>query len=374
MSVARSACGEPSYADMKRLSERFGRHVERPAAKKPALHNAAPALSKATFMSVPLVRPRLEHHESPWLWASQLAPAHCHRRREHNLTFAHIPKTAGSTIERLSHRLGFNPGWGYMNKRIRKESGGHAAGVESCPKWHVPPSRRPGDYSGTDVFCIVRHPVDRIVSEFKYRYKENERKTRPGNCTAQRMNEWAVRRFLPSAKGGKHGCHGLPQVDYLRRRISSFVNPERRLSSKAPGSSVKPLGFSAGCTVVLKMETLADDFASLTQCYNLLDQADPAKVALLRRANQTDREIVELPRANPSDSPERQNRGQAASPATCHLNVSHLTSATIRAIESFYASDMAAFGYAPARRRLPSPGSPPAPERTRRLGAVISRV
>ncbi|KAJ8601709.1 hypothetical protein CTAYLR_003173 [Chrysophaeum taylorii] len=107
--------------------------------------------------------------------------------------FLHIPKTAGATIEEL------------LGKRERRVN--NVTKLGGCVFWHTPPQfLRPNPYAHTPTFCVVREPLDRLLSEFKmYTKGPKINSTRAAVTFMQRV---LVRR-VPTYVG--KDCHYWPQ-------------------------------------------------------------------------------------------------------------------------------------------------------------------
>ena len=80
--------------------------------------------------------------------------------------YSHVPKTGGTTVERFFHENGF---------RVRElDMGGRDSlnRLRPCSPQHTEAARVRGLYrieAFDYVFMTVRHPIDRLVSEFAYR-------------------------------------------------------------------------------------------------------------------------------------------------------------------------------------------------------------
>lgn len=141
------------------------------------------------------------------------------------LTFVHIPRTGGSTVESCSSWFpeGMSS-WGTRSENIKglkKVVGSEliSGSVNKCYGQHVPPSMRPetpenNPYNNRESnFCVVRHPYDRLVSQFGFEnsfYKGRE-------CTKESMNTWLLQ-SLKEVKSGKvflEDCHFTPQSMYV---------------------------------------------------------------------------------------------------------------------------------------------------------------
>lgn len=149
------------------------------------------------------------------------------------LSFMHIPKNGGTTMEDLNN---FNGGvlsathgslrhWGRfdsslhctfhrcqfsaLNKRTGKTTRGQ------CSKWHVPPhvdSRLAASYTadGCETFCITRSPSEKMFSQMKY----NQKGTCP--CTMKWFHAAAVKLAEQTpATPYFQDCHMVPQTEYI---------------------------------------------------------------------------------------------------------------------------------------------------------------
>lgn len=132
-----------------------------------------------------------------------------------DMQFVHIAKNAGTSVEDLGVKHGCK--WGRFDDRLKA---GNADRKHHCSVWHDPTVK----YE-KDTFCIVRDPVERIVSEYKYRDKVyNESK----GCDRDEMNKWIVESLTKYEGGntGIHDCHLIPQSKFLQvcNHVYDFEN------------------------------------------------------------------------------------------------------------------------------------------------------
>ena len=106
-----------------------------------------------------------------------------------NLTFIHIPKTGGTSIEDIGNK--YNYSWGRYNEKFNNILTGNVyrgVPIVHCSPWHIPPyltynfnftsivgqSINDDDddndslYANKETFCIVRNPYTRVISEWNY--------------------------------------------------------------------------------------------------------------------------------------------------------------------------------------------------------------
>lgn len=125
--------------------------------KRPAVKPPSPSMSRR-----PPVRniQRREHATQRWPLVeaaasnkSKLWP----KRPPRNLHLLHIPKTAGATLE---HLLGRRE---KMRPNVAKDG--------ACVFWHTPPRfLKPNPFEKERTFCVIREPLDRLLSEFKMKH------------------------------------------------------------------------------------------------------------------------------------------------------------------------------------------------------------
>lgn len=127
--------------------------------------------------------------------------------KEPFLEFIHIPKNAGTTIENIANKKDIK--WGRMKPSHRD----YAPDDSGCSYWHIPPKkfRKDNYYQKDKTFCVIRNPYDRIVSEYKYRHKNNKSMDNP-----KIMNEW-ISKHLSSdfTSKGNLNCHFIPQYEFV---------------------------------------------------------------------------------------------------------------------------------------------------------------
>ena len=128
--------------------------------------------------------------------------------------FIHVPKTAGATMEH------------YLPWRVTRHIGGPSAADKACSRmarsrcvwWHTPPrdwgSWPWGNQKKTATFCVVRHPLDRLLSEYKM---TEEHKPSMNNSAA--LNKWILQAVATASRRefwlNRGQCHFLPQVEFV---------------------------------------------------------------------------------------------------------------------------------------------------------------
>ena len=181
----------------------------------------------------------------------------------YGLHFIHIPKTAGSSIEESA--LAQNIKYGkyalrkdqkqyiaqrWINKKIAPKC------IRKCVPYHIPPRHFMPDYSYYDkskykLFCIVRNPFSRILSEYIYLYKYSKQfKQIPIEefCSIRVFNENLENLIGDFEHNQCHlNCHGLPQYDFVYDINGDLV-----------------------CDHVLRFEHLEEEFTALMELYGLV--------------------------------------------------------------------------------------------------------
>lgn len=129
----------------------------------------------------------------------------------------HVPKTAGTAIQRYLAT---------KEKGVRSEDYatwrrllgvGNISAAFACRAHHVPPGwLEPNPYrlSGHETLCVVRHPAERLLSEFRMKTPEVQGLT---PHRRQLALERFLRKALDTAERGGAGpqCHYLPQFMYV---------------------------------------------------------------------------------------------------------------------------------------------------------------
>jgi hypothetical protein len=149
-------------------------------------------------------------------WGWQMPPL------DEVLQFIHIPKTGGTTLEKLGARYGAQ--WGKekaeWNPDLHPECPmGCVGSWHPCSPWHLPLSvfRTRGESGGVNslqqTFCVVRDPIQRAISQFSFQinaeataatYIVNDS---PGRCDADSLNAH-VRAVLGAANASLAAVEG----------------------------------------------------------------------------------------------------------------------------------------------------------------------
>jgi hypothetical protein len=123
----------------------------------------------------------------------------------HRLQLVHIPKSAGSTIAQIGRELGWGQYFHHRSSALVKGS-----------SWHIPIryfERNP--FEGHDLFCVVRDPIDRLLSEFHYQF---QRLTVPSSrkIDSEFLERW-IRHKFERLESDRHidDNHFLPQSEYV---------------------------------------------------------------------------------------------------------------------------------------------------------------
>jgi len=215
--------------------------------------------------------------------------------KEIYLWFIHIPKNAGSSISKIFYNKGILIGRNFYNKNLKYlcphpdqydlfvdpkfshkdiskfidvPNSGKRYLSNSLNFWHLPMRFWKPNYikyykNGHVIFCVVRNPYDKIVSEFKFwidflKERVREKRTIDGvmnfydgdlNMTVENLNKFIVKAC------DKNNCfsldgHILPQYIYV------YETDNFNEKSKIPH-------------VILKFENLKNDFNSFVNKYNL---------------------------------------------------------------------------------------------------------
>ena len=123
--------------------------------------------------------------------------------------FVHIPKTGGTTIERLFKKYNYFVGT-YDNKFNYNKH-------DFCPFWHVPPKYNKNiNFKNYITFCFIRDPLERVVSEVNFLQVKSD------------INKFIKDRLINEDNNFVEDCHFLPQSDYIYdiygNRVENILN------------------------------------------------------------------------------------------------------------------------------------------------------
>jgi len=172
-----------------------------------------------------------------------------------NLGFIHIGKNAGTSMETLGQEL--HLGWGkylYGTRGWKKIKTINDDG--SCQsKYHMPPRYFNKSVYFLDYnFCVIRNPLSRLVSEFKFSQKHPNGNSYYGFKPFNRhftydnigLNEWVIVALtLYQTKKFIHDCHLIPAYEFI------FDDHGTRT-----------------CQAVLQFENLSEDFEKLKAIFH----------------------------------------------------------------------------------------------------------
>ncbi len=136
--------------------------------------------------------------------------------REHNLTFIHIPKTGGVTIEKLFKMEHKDSLW-CINGPLSEGRSTTIDGVNFAPQhytWDILEDTIPNFYENSIKFTFVRNPYTRILSEYFWL-------TRKNTFNPQNFHTWLVK-FLSKIDND----HKIPQTDFIPNDINFIGKTE----------------------------------------------------------------------------------------------------------------------------------------------------
>lgn len=262
-----------------------------------------------------------------------------------NFTFVHIPKTAGTAIEKVGKSIGVVWGHDYDEKRwniikeLEKEDKSKAASfpavksnhpdINVCDKgcackngccwWHIPPKYltdfRPY-YMPPVRFCIVRNPISRVLSQYSWLGSS----TCPETVEDLRARDaYIIKKlqlFRNQSKANLDDCHYIPQIEYIAAGITETYFRDfwsRPLSQGEAIEKIQSLQYDGDgdlqqCNLVARFEHLTEDMSLISKWTNY---------------------DLTIPWQNPS---------------TDKCNVS-LSTKTIELIREVYSEDFKRFGY-----------------------------
>lgn len=194
-----------------------------------------------------------------------------------NVRFIHIPKTGGTSIVSWAEKNKLP--WGRKDSLVVNDKCATNDGKWHCPSQFWNP--------GFDYFCVVRDPVDRMVSEANYENIVLKGQGKSKRITSQNVNAFLQSEMRKHFNTFREKAHYLPQSRYV------FLPSGKKF-----------------CKTVLQFENLQSEFAGFMKTKGVKD-------ARLERAMAGDKAIRR----------------------------SHLSPQTIDLIHQIYDEDYKNFGY-----------------------------
>ena len=190
-------------------------------------------LPPACNLSLPpvAVRPSPPHPEQP----QPLPPS-----SKLPLAFLHIPKNAGSAIEDAARR--FDLSWGrwadwnrsqYLSEQPPEQP---SYGTAGCPLYHRPIDalRVPHPYQGRAVFCVIRSPFARAVSQYRWLNDMFERDSSRRSTRQGPVHILQLPRDQQSRLSWKR-CTALGLNDYLRQELTAYAAAKNATQQREVG-------------------------------------------------------------------------------------------------------------------------------------------
>lgn len=236
------------------------------------------------------------------------------------LKFVHITKNAGTAIEKWAAKQNLKWGKG-MNaafQEARRDLLPPFQGKLQSEPWHIPPQYfRANPYGGFESFAVVRNPYERMISEFRCKWKGfhapacssktslAESKAKRAAATDADLNGWIQKKIHNMRRPDSEDTSGQRSGN-----LCVFTNghcvPQHLYIILSDGNRCVPLQNT------LRFENLETEFPALLQRYGMVDAPSLEKV-------------------NESDMRK--------------FYISDLTESSLRLIEDAYATDFEAFGY-----------------------------
>jgi len=181
--------------------------------------------------------------------------------------FLHIPKTGGTTVENVFYRNGWDVSLtGYNGDYVDHiESGGN----RSYSLTHLPVETLDKLLDGEkfdEIFTVVRHPVDRMVSEYNFRIED---RARLGEF--DEWFEWAIAQYEKDPWFNDN--HMRPQEDYINYLVNwvKLEDGMESLFAKLSESLEEPVIFrnerSNPSMKVMKVENVSPEMRKRIEDY-----------------------------------------------------------------------------------------------------------
>jgi len=192
------------------------------------------------------------------------------------LQFIHIPKTGGTTVEKIGARYGNlwtkeKPEWAKVTHPDCAL--GCLDSWQSCSPWHLPLAsfRARGESGGInslqETFCVVRDPAQRAISQFSFQLSADATpasfivNNQPGLCTAESLNSH-IHAVLGAANGS------ISRLEGEWPALSAETMGSARTCVNCPAVAdchwlPQWLYVKDTCTHILRFENLENDFSEL---------------------------------------------------------------------------------------------------------------
>jgi hypothetical protein len=192
------------------------------------------------------------------------------------LQFIHIPKTGGTTVEKIGARYGNL--WTKEKPEWAKDTHPDCAlgcldTWQSCSPWHLPLAsfRARGESGGVnslqETFCVVRDPAQRAISQFSFQLSADATpasfivNNQPGLCTAESLNS-----HIHAVLGGANSS--ISRLEGEWPNLSADTMGSARTCVNCPAVAdchwlPQWLYVKDTCTHILRFENLESDFSAL---------------------------------------------------------------------------------------------------------------
>jgi len=192
------------------------------------------------------------------------------------LQFIHIPKTGGTTVEKIGARYGNL--WTKEKPEWSKETHPDCAlgcldSWQSCSPWHLPLAsfRARGESGGVnslqETFCVVRDPAQRAISQFSFQLSADATpasfivNNQPGLCSAESLNS-----HIHAVLGGANSS--ISRLEGEWPNLSADTMGSARTCVNCPAVAdchwlPQWLYVKDTCTHILRFENLESDFSAL---------------------------------------------------------------------------------------------------------------
>ena len=197
------------------------------------------------------------------------------------LQFIHIPKTGGTTVEKIGARYGNL--WTKEKPEWAKETHPDCAlgcldSWQSCSPWHLPLAsfRTRGESGGVsslqETFCVVRDPVQRAISQFSFQLQADATPASflatdaPKGCTADALNA-----HIHAVLGGANESISRLEDEFPQMTAETLGSARTCVDCAAVADChwlPQWVYVKDTCNHVLRFENLESDFSELMQRFS----------------------------------------------------------------------------------------------------------
>lgn len=165
-----------------------------------------------------------------------------------------------------------------------------------CALEHVPPYLRNMTAGMYRPFCVVRNPIERMLSAFRYRMAASRSLGESFTCDAQFLNLWMQEYVAYAVWQPFHdGCFKVPQIDFIRHPQSGELTCQYVLDFANLNSELQALMDAEGVLARQDLHWIGRDVNHASTCSGVSEQdLWPDTLSLLAAVYSEDLRLYDL--------------------------------------------------------------------------------